>query len=469
MGLNRFPGPGTTIEWVEGLRSKIRSRKAVIGVIGLGYVGLPLSILFAEDFRVYGFDTNSALIKNLQEGNSHVDDVPDSSLRSLAGKSLHLTNDDSQLEICDFLIVSVPTPVTESNEPDLDSVQRAGEMVAKHLKRGQFVILESTTYPGTTRDLLVPTLESTGLRAGEDFGVAYSPERVDPGNSAFRTANTPKVVGGINQECTEIAAALFASVVESVVPVTSCEVAEASKMLENVFRAVNIALINEMTLMLDRLDIDVWEVIAAASTKPFGFMSFYPGPGIGGHCIPLDPFYMSYRAKQVGFITRFIELSGEINEFMKFHVVNLVVEGLQRAGKEVRSATISVFGLSYKRNIRDTREAPAKKIIEELFKRGCKIRVFDPIAKGIETNAGKFQTELSVEDALKGADALVLLTDHSVFEGLDRIGFESLMSGTPVIVDTRNLIKTAPNDSILIGLGKGKLTDTRRDKQSEAA
>jgi len=441
---------------MRNLAAKIEGRTATIGVVGLGYVGLPLAIAFAREFRVVGYDTKAELIRDLQHGKVHVDDVRESLVNSLVGKSLFPTADEGDLGACDFIIVSVPTPLSETKEPDLGYVVKAAEAIGRHLRRGQFVILGSTSYPGTTRDILVPLLERTSLKSGTDFGVAYCPERIDPGNKRYHIANTPQVVGGLDSRCTALAVRLFSSIVSSVVPVSNCEAAEATKILENIFRAVNIALINEMALILDKMNINTWEVVQAASTKPYGFMEFFPGPGIGGHCIPLDPFYMSYRAKQFGMVARFIELSGEINEFMRFHAVNMLVEGLVLAGKRVEDASVSVFGLSYKKNIKDTRESPAKKIIEELHKRGCKLRVYDPVAQRIETAVGIYVTESSVEDATRDTDAVILLADHSIFQELNTLGFERWMREVPVIVDTRNILRPPPPGTIYLGLGRGR-------------
>jgi UDP-N-acetyl-D-glucosamine dehydrogenase len=445
-------------DWVAQLKSRINAGAATLGVIGLGHVGLPLAVAFARKFRVYGYDTNRELVHNIERGKSHIDDVPDSALGSLAGKTLFPTTDEEVFSSCDCLIISVPTPLSANKEPDLVYVRAAVEAIARHLRKGHLVILESTTYPGTTRTVVVPILERTKLKAARDFGVAYSPERVDPGNKHHSISNTPKVVGGINSACTELAAQLFRTTIENVVPVSSCEVAEATKMLENIFRAVNIALINEMAVILDRMDINTWEVIRAASTKPYGFMEFHPGPGIGGHCIPLDPFYMSYRAKQFNAIARFIELSGEINEFMKFYTVNLVIDALLGVGKAIENSNIAVFGLSYKKDIRDTRESPAQKIIEELHERGGKIKVYDPLAHSIETRVGKFSSEATVEDALRNSDVALLLTNHSIFQQLGTVKFEEHMRKRPVVVDTRDILDMPPAGVVYVGLGKGRRT-----------
>jgi len=441
--------------WQKDLITGIDDRTAVICVVGLGYVGLPLAALFARKFRVVGYDTNEKIIDNLRKGISHVDDVPDSAIKRIAGNHFLASSDETQIAQCDLIVITVPTPLMEGKEPDLSHIERAGQTIAKYLRRGQFVILESTTYPGTTRDVLVPTLEKSGLQAGIDFGVAYSPERIDPGNAKFGIANTPKIVGGISPSNTDVAARLYGTIVEQVVRVKSCEVAEAAKMLENIFRAVNIALINEFSLILDRMNINTWEVVEAASSKPYGFMTFYPGPGIGGHCIPLDPFYMSYRAKQFGMNARFIELSGEVNDFMKYHAVKLVKQGLARAGKELRHTTIAVLGVSYKRDQRDTRESPAKKIIEEISAQGAAVRIFDPLALRIETKAGLFESEPTLRDTIAGSDAVILLTNHSAFRKLETTNFPKWMNPHPVIIDTRNILSSWPTEVVYVGLGKG--------------
>lgn len=311
--------------------------------------------------------------------------------------------------------------------------------IGMFLRKGQFVILESTTYPGTTEEVVIPLLEQNGLTAGIDFGVAYSPERVDPGNKTYTVENTPKVVGGINELCTQIVSELYKSVINAdIVKVKDCKTAEATKIFENIFRNVNIALVNEMALICEKMDIDVWEMIDAAATKPFGFMPFYPGPGVGGHCIPLDPWYMSYKAKQLGIIPRFIETSGEINDFMKIHAVNLVEEGLSLIGKKISNSKIAVLGLAYKKDIDDTRESPAKKIIEEIVNRGGEVRVYDPYVSHISTNYGKFVSEKSVEESYKSVDCVLIITNHIQFKN---INLDDLKG--KVVVDCKNVIRSA--------------------------
>ena len=438
---------------MKNLLLKIENKTAKIGIIGLGYTGLPLAIAFAKKFNVVGYDISEKTINYLLGGKSHILDVGDSDLKKYLNKSFYPTTDYKELEKCDFIIICVPTPLTAEKEPDLRYIKSVCETIAMILRRGQFVILESTTYPGTTEEVVVPILERSGLKAGIDFGMAYSPERIDPGNKKYTVERIPKVVGGINEECTEIAAMLFSRVVEKVVKVKDAKTAEAVKMVENIFRNVNIALVNELSLIFEKMGINTWEVIDAAATKPYGFMPFYPGPGVGGHCIPLDPFYMSYIAKRYGFIPRFIETSGEINEFMKVHAVNLVEKGLRKVNKKIRGAKIAVMGLAYKKNIDDARESPSIKIIEELVNLGAEIKVYDPYVKIIETKAGEFYSEKSVEDALRDVDCAVFVVDHDVFKekGMEQI--KELMD-SPVIVDCKNVFKET-GKAIYLGIGKG--------------
>ncbi len=441
---------------MKNLTQKIGEGKAVVGVVGLGHVGLPLAMAFSKAYTVHGFDTDQERIKSLKDGHSHTRDVPDSLLQSISRTSFFPTSEEEVLGRCDFVIIAVPTPLRASKEPDLRFIREATEIVGRNLREGQFVILESTTYPGTTEEIVVPILEKSGLRAGQDFGVAYSPERFDPGNTKFPIESIPKIVSGINPACTEIASQLYDAVVDRVIPVSNCKTAEATKMLENIFRVVNIATINEMALIFERMGIDTWEVVEAAATKPYGFMPFFPGPGVGGHCVPLDPYYMAYRAKQVGIIPRFIELSGEVNEFMRFHVVSLLVEGLVQAKKVLPESEVALLGLAYKRDIGDTREAPAMKIIPEILRHGGRLRVYDPLAERIETEVGVFESTKDIEEACDGVDALVLLTDHREFQGLDYRKLVMRRKDNPVIIDTRNMLKAAPPGTVYVGLGKGR-------------
>jgi UDP-N-acetyl-D-glucosamine dehydrogenase len=440
---------------MQELLSKITDRTARIGIIGQGYVGLPLAMAFAKEFTVFGYDVSSKIIDDLRAGRSHIQDVTDEVLFQYLGRTYLPTSDTEDLRKCDFLIICVPTPLSEDKIPDLSYIKSACSVINSILRPGQFVILESTTYPGTTDELVVPVLEESGLKAGIDFGVAYSPERVDPGNKKYPIDKVPTVVGGVNEACTKVASALYARAVTQVVPVRDAMTAEAVKMVENIFRNVNIALVNEMALIFERMGINTWEVIDAAATKPYGFMPFYPGPGIGGHCIPLDPYYMSYRAKQFGFIPRFIETSGEINEFMKLHVINLAERGLSQVGKRLYGAKIAVMGLAYKKNIDDPRESPAIKIIEELVNRGSEVRVFDPFVSSLATKAGEFTSVGSVEEALSGAECAVFLVDHDVFRGISVETVKGLMA-SPVVVDGKNLF-AGGEGIVYLGIGKGDL------------
>lgn len=440
---------------MDALTTKITEQSAEIGIIGQGYVGLPLAMAFAKKFTVFGYDVCSDTIERLRAGKSHIQDVTDEQLSRYLGHTYFPTSDPEDLRRCDILIICVPTPLSEDKIPDLSYIKSACTTINTVLHPGQFVILESTTYPGTTDEVVVPILEETGFVAGSDFGVAYSPERVDPGNKNFPIDKVPTVVGGINVECTEVAAALYGSVMERIVPVRDARTAEAVKMVENVFRNVNIALVNEIALIFERMGIDTWEVIDAAATKPYGFMPFYPGPGIGGHCIPLDPYYMSYRAKKYGFIPRFIETSGEINEFMKMHVVNLAERGLRQVGKRLYGAKITVMGLAYKKNINDPRESPAIKIIEELANLGADVRVYDPFVPSLATRAGVFTSAGSVEEALSGAECAIFLVDHDVFRGISVGTVKGLMASS-VIVDGKNLF-AGGEGVVYMGIGKGDL------------
>ena len=439
---------------MQNLLVKITNRSAKIGIIGQGYVGLPLAMAFARKFTVYGYDVCSGTVQRLRAGMSHIQDVPDTQLSLYLGQTYFPTSDPEDLHRCDFLIICVPTPLSEDKIPDLSCIKDACSTLKTILHQGQFVILESTTFPGTTDEVVVPILEETGLVAGSDFGVAYSPERVDPGNKQYPIDKVPTIVGGISAECTNVAAAFYGSIMDRIVPVRDARTAEAVKMMENIFRNVNIALVNEMALIFERMGIDTWEVIDAAATKPYGFMPFYPGPGVGGHCIPLDPYYMSYRAKKYGFIPRFIETSGEINEFMKMHTVNLIEKGLRQVGKRVYGAKVAVMGLAYKKNINDSRESPSIKIVEELANLGADVRVYDPFVPSLATKAGVFTSAESIEEALSGADCAAFLVDHDAFRRLDAGYIGSCMS-TPVLVDCKNLFQQK-DGIVYLCIGKGE-------------
>ncbi|AXV36751.1 MAG: nucleotide sugar dehydrogenase, partial [Methanobacteriaceae archaeon] len=432
------------MSWVADLRDKVNDESAVVGIVGLGYVGLPLAVSFSKKFKVIGYNNKPEKVEILQQGKSYIEDVKDEDLNL---NSFHPTSDYQKLEKCDFIIIAVPTPLREDKSPDLSYIENAGETLGKILHKGQFVILKSTTYPGTTEDFLAPILEETSnLKVGEDFGLAYSPERVDPGNKKYKIENTANVVGGLTPEFTSICKMLFEDVTGNVIEVKDCKTAEAVKMIENIFRNVNIALVNELSLIFEKMDIDLWESIEAAKTKPYGFMPFYPGPGVGGHCIPLDPYYLSYRAKHFGIIPRFIETAGEINDFMPIHTVNLAKKGLKKIDKKLRGSKILVLGMAYKSNISDTRESPAVNIIEELKEAGSQVKVYDPHTSCIKTRYGPFHSEKDLKTSLKWADCAIIVTDHDAFiENPTMINM--VKKDEIIIVDTRNALKLKTDES----------------------
>jgi UDP-N-acetyl-D-glucosamine dehydrogenase len=424
------------------LKDTIRNRTARVGIIGLGYVGLPLAVEFAKKgFDVTGFDVDRSKVDEINGGRSYILDVKTEDVAAAvkAGK-LRATTDMSHLKDMDAIDICVPTPLRKTKDPDLSYVIQAVEAVKVHIKAGQLVILESTTYPGTTDEVVRPALEEKGLRAGVDFFLAFSPERVDPGNEAHMTRTIPKVVGGFNPESTELAAALYGSIIDTVVPVSSTQVAEMVKLLENTFRAVNIGLVNEIALMSHRMNLDVWEVIDAASTKPFGFMPFYPGPGLGGHCIPIDPSYLSWKARQYGFECRFIELASHVNGSMPEHVVELIGEALNTVKKAVNGSRIHVFGVAYKKDVSDMRESPALDVLELLNRRGASLSYTDPYVPRLQ------HVDLNLcsvpEEKINGVDCAVICTNHKVFN------YERIGRGFPLVVDTRNALKGVKGDHI---------------------
>jgi UDP-N-acetyl-D-glucosamine dehydrogenase len=398
----------------QSLIRKIESHKAQLGVIGLGYVGLPLAVeLGHAGFRVTGFDIDEKRVAKLNRGISYIQDVPTHDVKKLV-KTGHFaaTTDFSRLRKMDAVNVCVPTPLSKMRDPDVSFVVSAFEQVAKHLRPGQLLILESTTYPGTTDELILPMLAKSGLAVGKDFFLAFSPERVDPGNPQFNTKNIPKVVGGVTATCTDVAVRLYRQRLDKVVPVSSPSVAEMVKLLENTFRSVNIGLVNELALMCDRLKVDVWEVIEAAATKPFGFMPFYPGPGLGGHCIPIDPFYLSWKARASGFEARFIELAGQINGHMPEHVVHRVAESLNARGKAVMGSRVVVLGVAYKADIDDVRESPSLDIMETLRERGARVDYIDPFVPSLELAGTRMRSVPLTAATLKRYDCAVIATAH---------------------------------------------------------
>jgi len=428
---------------MKPLTALITEKRAQVGVIGLGYVGLPLLVEFAsKGFKATGFEVDEKKTAQINSGHSYIGDVSSELVKRLVdSQHLTATTDFARLGNCDALIICVPTPLRKTKEPDVSYILSAAEEIQKRLRRGQLIILESTTYPGTTDEVLLPMFEETGLKLDEDFLLAFSPERVDPGNPQFQTNNIPKVVGGVTPDSTEVAAILYSQIVRDVHSVSSARVAETAKLLENTFRAVNIGMANEMARLCYALNIDTWEVIRAAATKPFGFMPFYPGPGIGGHCIPLDPHYLSWKARQHGFDSRFIGLAEEVNSRMPDHVVQLVSDGLNDARKAMNGSRILLLGVAYKKDIDDVRESPALSIIDRLRAKGADVHYHDPFVKEIrfddahtEGSGEPLASEPLTDEALRAADCLVIVTDHS------EIDYGRVCQLAPLIVDTRNAL-----------------------------
>jgi UDP-N-acetyl-D-glucosamine dehydrogenase len=422
------------------LRGRLADRSARVGVVGLGYVGLPLAVEFARaGFVTTGIDLDTRKVDAVNQGTSYIPDVPTAEVaRLVAARKLDATADFGAVAELDTINICVPTPLRKTKDPDMSFIVSAVEQIAKYLHPGMLVILESTTYPGTTEELVKPMLEATGLKAGKDFFLAFSPERVDPGNPTFNTHNVPKVVGGFGQESTELASMLYGSAIETIVPVSSPQAAEMVKLLENTFRMVNIGLVNEIALMCDRLGIDVWEVVKAAATKPFGFMPFYPGPGLGGHCIPIDPFYLSWKAKQFGFDPRFIELAGQVNGAMPHFVVDKIADALNRHQKAVNGSTVLILGLAYKRDIDDIRESPSLDVMTLLHKKGAVVQYADPYVPALSARAWHGEFELKSEpldaDAMAAADCVAILTEHKT------VDYSMVLKSAKLIVDTRNAI-----------------------------
>ncbi len=427
---------------------RLESREAVIGILGMGYVGLPLAVAaFQAGYRVLGFDVDDAKIEALNAAKSPIERVPDSLLATMReGDRFHVTSDFSQTVECDALVICVPTPLSKHREPDLTYVLQTVEAIRPHLRAGQLISLESTTYPGTTRDLMKPILESDGLKSGEDFFLAYSPEREDPGNPDFETRTIPKVVGADGEAALDVAMTFYGSVVDKAVPVASCEVAEAVKLTENIFRSVNIALVNELKLIYAKMGISVWDVIEGAATKPFGYMPFYPGPGLGGHCIPIDPFYLTWRAREFQVPTRFIELAGEVNLMAPYHVVEELVRALSdRKQKAVAGARVLVLGVAYKKNVEDTRESPGFVLIEELESRGAKVEFYDPYVPVIPNlrehpeMVGRRSVDFNPA-AFAEYDAVLLCTDH------DKVDYEAVAKHCELVIDTRNVFDASADN-----------------------
>ncbi len=424
------------------LQHKIVSRTAKVGVVGLGYVGLPLAVEFAKaGFSVTGIDLSETKVERINAGQSYIGDIPGEALGPLVSSSkLRATTDFSVVDSLDTINICVPTPLRKTKDPDMSYIESACKEIARHFHAGMLVILESTTYPGTTAEVVLPMLLRDGLRVGEDFFLCFSPERVDPGNPRFQTSNIPKVVGGTTPACTRMGALFYEQALEKVVPVSSTQVAEMVKLLENTFRMINIGMVNEIALMCDRMGINVWEVIDAAATKPFGFMPFYPGPGLGGHCIPIDPFYLSWKTRQAGIEARFIDLAGYINGQMPHFVADKIQGALNDHGKPVKGSHIHILGVAYKKNIDDVRESPALDIIHLLERRGARLSYCDPHVPHLQIDGINLCSD---EASLDASDCAVIVTDHS---GVDYAG---LVRRSKLIVDTRNALKGVVSEKIV--------------------
>jgi UDP-N-acetyl-D-glucosamine dehydrogenase len=433
-----------SVNWYQTLEDKLGRRKARVGVIGLGYVGLPLAVEFGEaGFSVTGIDVAAEKVAQINRGVSYVQDIPSEKVSSLVGSGkLRATDDFSVIKDLDTINIAVPTPLRKTKDPDMSYVSSACQQVVQYAHPGLLVILESTTYPGTTAELVLPMLEKTGLEVGKDFFLCFSPERVDPGNPNFNTRNIPKVVGGITSKCTSLAEKFYAQALDNVVPVSSTQVAEMVKLLENTFRMINIGLVNEMAIMCDRMGINVWEVIEAAATKPFGFMPFFPGPGLGGHCIPIDPFYLSWKTKQAGIEARFIDLAGYINGQMPHFVVDRIQNALNDHGKPLKGSRIHILGVAYKRNIDDVRESPAVDIIHLLQRRGSLVTYSDPFVPVLQMD-GLDMTAGEALSSAQASDCTVVVTDHSCFD------YPAIVAACPLIFDTRNALKKINSEKIV--------------------
>lgn len=427
----------------------IKNRTAHIGVVGMGYVGLPLAVEFAEaGFTVTALDVAADKVDLLNAGESYIEDIPTTRLKPLveSGKLIATTNHQDLRDV-DAISICVPTPLRKTKDPDMSFIIQAITSISEIAHEGMLITLESTTYPGTTEEIVRPRVEKNGLKVGENIFIAFSPERIDPGNKTYHVRNTPKVVGGITSDCTEVAATLYSIGVDTIVPVSSPTAAEMVKLLENTFRAVNIGLVNEMALMCDKLGIDVWEVIDAAATKPFGFMPFYPGPGLGGHCIPVDPHYLSWKLKTLNYTARFIELASEINTAMPLYVVDKITDALNDQAKSVRGSRIVVLGVAYKPDVNDVRESPALDIIELLRQKGADIVYHDPYVPSIKVSDDHFinSCDYSIE-LLQAADCVVIVTNHSSYD------WQEVLDNSPVIVDTRNAVSHVDTDTQIITL-----------------
>ena len=433
------------------LKNKIENRDAQIGVIGLGYVGLPLAMEFVRaGFHVTGIDVDQGKVKKLNRGENYIQDIKDESVKNAVEiNQLSATSNFSVIQNLDAISICVPTPLNKQKNPDISFINQVMENMKDFIHHDMLIVLESTSYPGTTRELILPEMESKGLRAGHEFYLCFSPERVDPGNEKYKTANTPKILGGITPKCGEMGKSLYGTIVEQVVKVSSPETAEMVKLLENTFRAINIGLANEVAIMCEKLGIDVWEVIDAAATKPFGFMKFTPGPGLGGHCIPIDPHYLSWKLKTLDYNARFIELASEMNTSMPFHMMDLVREGLNRNGKGIFGSQIIAIGVAYKKNVDDVRESPALDVMKLLDNDGAELSFYDPYVSFVRLNGNRMMgIETLTKETLNNSDAIVILTDH------DQIDFQFVEENSDLIIDSRNVIKNDHPNVIKLGIGK---------------
>jgi UDP-N-acetyl-D-glucosamine dehydrogenase len=423
----------------DDLIQKAERREILFGIVGLGYVGLPLAVeLTNAGYRVLGFDVNQRVVEGLNAGRSHVRDVTDAQLGAIIQSGrFTATTDGGRLREADAISICVPTPLSKFKDPDVSYIVAATETVKRVLRSGQAIILESTTYPGTTREIMLPALQSTGLKVGQDFFLAFSPERVDPGNPIYQTRNTPKVVGGITDDCRRVVCVLYQPAIDTLVPVSTTEAAELVKLLENTFRSVNIGLVNEMAIVCDKLGVDVWEVIDAAATKPFGFMKFRPGPGLGGHCIPIDPHYLAWKMRGLNYKTRFIDLAGELNTEMPLFWVRKVGEALNQSGQAVRGSSVLVIGIAYKKDIEDLRESPALDIIGLLEQQGARVSYHDPFVPSFEEDGHRFSSVPLSADVIQAADCVMIVTDHSSLD------YDLIRRSARSIVDTRNALRRA--------------------------
>lgn len=435
-------------EMINELKSRIINRSANIGIIGLGYVGLPLAVEFAKvGFSVTGFDNDNKKVSEIQKGDSYILDVPSKDVRELTlSKKISATTDKALLNKMDIIIICVPTPLRKTKEPDISFILQAAEDINSNLKKGQLIVLESTTYPGTTEEIILPKLGGNGLKVGKDIYIAFSPERVDPGNNRYKTKDIPKVVGGVSEVCTELTGLLYSQIIKDIISVSSTRSAEMVKLLENTFRAVNIGLINELAIMCNKMNLDIWEIIEAAKTKPFGFMPFYPGPGLGGHCLPCDPIYLSWKARSHGIEARLIELAAEINSSMPQYVVDRIIDGLNNQKKASKGSKILVVGITYKKDINDMRESPALSIVNSLIEKEAKVQYHDPLVPDFKIDGLELKSVDLTKENISSSDCVVILTDHSSLD------YKLIVDSARLILDARNVLRQFKDNPNIIVL-----------------